>query len=310
MNSLHDDLQRKDVEFISVTNESPEEIESFLNRYTINGCIGFDEDFSLLNELGFKFIPAVAIVDRDKNILWEGLPFDLDLKIIDQAIDGSLVKEEKNPFFTEVKMNPPENPDSSSVTLGTENQRRVMVFESQPIGNVLRNILSWRDNSNYFVYFDNQPNYLTTLDFSCSVDKSTFDKARFYDFCFDHLATGLAFATKDTFVDSKVIQFNEVDLPKLMDYSSNDTAFVVNNSQNETELRSAKLNDAFEFISSFYGLPLESNISDEIMTANRYNFTIPRAPFEDLPLILEELGINVSIVDGKKKDVIVKFQKK
>jgi hypothetical protein len=309
MNRLHDSLERKDVQFVSLTNEPKEAVFTFLESISLKSCIGIDNDFTLMKSFGFRFIPEVVIIDKNNTVLWQGKPLDLNIKTLKQVLEGVRDPNSKGKIFTEVKITGHTTKDSSAIMLQTKAGLRSMAFRNKPIGNIIKNILSWKDENSYFVYYSNSPTFSSYLNFTCTADTTNFNEKEFYSFCYRQLAAAYDFSIRDTLITSEVILVDPLDSSKLNALLSEKPRFRVKEDGIETILlESVELERVFQMISFYYDRPVKYNFPTSSIPDKKYDLTVPKLSMDRLIETFREYGINLSKTKGKKKDLVVTFK--
>lgn len=309
MNRLHENLERKDVQFLSLTNEPAEVVSHFLENVSLKSCVGIDHDFTLMKSFGFRFIPEVVIIDRNNTVLWQGKPLDLNLKTLNQVLEGVSKPDSRGNVFTEVKITGPTTQDSSSIMLQTKAGNRSMVFQNKPIGNIIKNILGWKDKSSYFIHYSNSPTFRSNLNFSCTVDTTSFNEKEFYSFCYRQLAAAYDFSIRDTFIKSEVIFVDPIDSSELNTFLSEKSTFRVKEDGIETIfLEGVSLEKVFDIVSYYYDRPVKYNFPTSSIPEMKYDLAVPKLSMDTLIDTFREYGINLSLGSGKKKDFVVTFK--
>jgi thiol-disulfide isomerase/thioredoxin len=78
--------QFPEVTFLSVTFDESKEIEKFLNKMVMNYPVGSDPQQKTIRAYGVSAFPETFLIDESGRIKWQGSPFDLDKKIIDEIL--------------------------------------------------------------------------------------------------------------------------------------------------------------------------------------------------------------------------------
>jgi len=103
LNKLQEKFKdRKDFDFLSITDESPEKTKKTLERVKFNSIVVSDQtkkalnDFVVENERGDYTIPKTFLID-DKGVLrWVGQPYLLNEVVINKFLNGENILESDN----------------------------------------------------------------------------------------------------------------------------------------------------------------------------------------------------------------------
>ena len=97
LNQLSEEFRDKQVQFISVTDESEDVIAPFLKRQEMKSWIGLDTDRSVFEAYGVKGIPRTFLIDQ-KGIIAASLhPVGLSSDMIKKVINGEKIERPKLP---------------------------------------------------------------------------------------------------------------------------------------------------------------------------------------------------------------------
>ena len=95
LNQLSEEFRDKQVQFISITDESEDVIAPFLKRQEMKSWIGLDTDRSVFEAYGVRGIPRTFLIDR-KGIIAASLhPVGLSSDIIKKVIAGEKIERPK-----------------------------------------------------------------------------------------------------------------------------------------------------------------------------------------------------------------------
>lgn len=87
-NELVEDLDGEPVIWLSVTDESPEVVRSFLDERALAGWVGLDEDRSLFEAFGVRGIPRTVLIDARGIYRGSTYPYDLSAAMVRRLARG------------------------------------------------------------------------------------------------------------------------------------------------------------------------------------------------------------------------------
>lgn len=88
INKLSKDYADKGVKFISITPESPEIVERFLKRRSLDTWIAMDTDQSVLEYFGIHAYPTTIVIDKNGIVLDYINPSQLSASYLDNLLEG------------------------------------------------------------------------------------------------------------------------------------------------------------------------------------------------------------------------------
>ncbi len=92
LNALAEKLNDRPVQFISITDEDADDVESFLRSRPIAGWVGLDTARSMFRAYGAEGIPETVLVDRDGLIAAITYPEQLSEAALEELLAGRLPK--------------------------------------------------------------------------------------------------------------------------------------------------------------------------------------------------------------------------
>jgi uncharacterized protein (TIGR03435 family) len=88
LNELAEQSKEKPVVFLSVTDESPEVVQSFLKKRLMTGWVGIDKDGSTFAKYGILGLPQTILIDRNGILRLPTEPDRVNSALIDDLISG------------------------------------------------------------------------------------------------------------------------------------------------------------------------------------------------------------------------------
>jgi len=86
LKKLYRQYHEKDVVFIGLAEEQDAEtVKRYVKSQDITWHIALDEDQALAKRVGVKALPHAAILDRDRRIVWQGVPHEMDKALREAA---------------------------------------------------------------------------------------------------------------------------------------------------------------------------------------------------------------------------------
>ena len=85
-----------DLVFISVTDETPEKVNTFLKKTDLETIVVSDQNHSIHQKLrilykGNMVIPRTVLIDNNNKIVWYGSPTDLNKELITKFLNGEKI---------------------------------------------------------------------------------------------------------------------------------------------------------------------------------------------------------------------------
>lgn len=93
---------KKDLVFVSITDESPEKTKKTLSKIKFNSIVVSDQtkkalnDFVVENENGDYAIPKTILIDNKGIVRWIGKPFTINDVVINKFLEGKEILESDN----------------------------------------------------------------------------------------------------------------------------------------------------------------------------------------------------------------------
>jgi thiol-disulfide isomerase/thioredoxin len=91
LNQLAEQLKGEPVVFLSITDESPEVVQSFLSRRPMSGWIGIDKYGATFAKYGILGRPQTLLIDRQGVLRLPAQPDRVNAALVDDLISGKLL---------------------------------------------------------------------------------------------------------------------------------------------------------------------------------------------------------------------------
>lgn len=86
LKKLYGQYREKDVVFIGLAEEQDAEtVKRYVKSHDIAWHVALDEDQAMAKRFGVKALPHAAILDRDRRIVWQGVPHEMDKALREAA---------------------------------------------------------------------------------------------------------------------------------------------------------------------------------------------------------------------------------
>ena len=150
LNELSDKYKDKPVQFISITDEPREKVETFLKKRPIKAWVGLDTDRSMLKAYGVTGIPHTVIVAPDGRIAAITYPTNVTGTVLDVLAGkpagipevpkrGGAAAEEGPPPLFEVVIRPAPGDSAGMSTSPTHR-----MYRGQPLGTIIAGLMDTR----------------------------------------------------------------------------------------------------------------------------------------------------------------------
>ncbi|WP_439185760.1 TlpA family protein disulfide reductase [Carboxylicivirga taeanensis] len=94
-----------EIVFLSVTFDNEKVIDEFLDKMIINYPIGIDTEERIINAFNVEGFPETFLIDKNGVIQWQGSPFHLNIKKVDELIGRQKINENIDISTQEVPIN-------------------------------------------------------------------------------------------------------------------------------------------------------------------------------------------------------------
>lgn len=88
MQELAQKYTQRGLQILSVTNENPEKVKSFVDEHKITYTIGLDKASQTTRTYGIRSIPTAYLIGRDGKVIWQGHPAQLKESQIEEALQA------------------------------------------------------------------------------------------------------------------------------------------------------------------------------------------------------------------------------
>lgn len=101
LNELQEKFKKKNIQFISVTDETKDHIELFLKKRKMNGWVGIDNNGHTFKSYGIEGRPVTVIINNKGTIVYRGEPTHVTAELLNKILAGNahaagtVSKEEK-----------------------------------------------------------------------------------------------------------------------------------------------------------------------------------------------------------------------
>lgn len=292
--------QFPEVIFLSLTFDKPDDIDRFLDKMVMYYPIGSDTNQKTIDAYGVSLFPQTFLIDKDGIIRWQGSPFHLDKKLINNVLGH----EDE---MVSLNLNDSELPFENSaysfsiqkhyLDMGQSSYYHLYPFDINIFNKDLENMLK-------VFYGINKPRILTkdslllktTYDLTLKADKKITTQANCVEMLKYLLPEQMGFELKEILKDTIVNVLCVENDSLLNTHKSNSQYFGTTMRYDNWESKGATIENLKDFLEDNY-LKL---ISVNETVNGKFDFIIPAKNFEETKKTLEnDYGLILKSISQK-----------
>ena len=278
--------------FLSVTFDTEDIIDEFLDKMVMYYPVGSDPTKKTIQEFGVSRYPETFLIDKNGIIQWQGSPFQLNKQILNKVLDKTI--EAKNISLNDIEI-PSENSaytfsiQKHNLGMGQSSYYHFNPFDINVFNQDLDNILKVFYGINKSRILTKDSVLLNTnYDLTLKADKEITTQANCVEMLKYLLPEQMGFKLKELSKDT-IVGIIQIENDSLLNAHKSNVQYLGTSIRYDNwESKGASLENLKDFLENNYAILLTTRNSDE----RKFDFIIPAKDLEKaIELLKKEYGL-------------------
>ena len=284
--------QFPEIVFLSVTFDTEDIIDEFLDKMVMYYPVGSDPTKKTIQEFGVSRYPETFLIDKNGIIQWQGSPFQLNKQILNKVLDKTI--EAKNISLNDIEI-PSENSaytfsiQKHNLGMGQSSYYHFNPFDINVFNQDLDNILKVFYGINKSRILTKDSVLLNTnYDLTLKADKEITTQANCVEMLKYLLPEQMGFKLKELSKDT-IVGVIQIENDSLLNAHKSNVQYLGTSIRYDNwESKGASLENLKDFLENNYAILLTTRNSDE----RKFDFIIPAKDLEKaIELLKKEYGL-------------------
>ena len=284
--------QFPEIVFLSVTFDTEDIIDEFLDKLVMYYPVGSDPTKKTIQEFGVSRYPETFLIDKNGIIQWQGSPFQLNKQILNKVLDKTI--EAKNISLNDIEI-PSENSaytfsiQKHNLGMGQSSYYHFNPFDINVFNQDLDNILKVFYGINKSRILTKDSVLLNTnYDLTLKADKEITTQANCVEMLKYLLPEQMGFKLKELSKDT-IVGVIQIENDSLLNAHKSNVQYLGTSIRYDNwESKGASLENLKDFLENNYAILLTTRNSDE----RKFDFIIPAKDLEKaIELLKKEYGL-------------------
>jgi len=284
--------QFPEIVFLSVTFDTEDIIDEFLDKMVMYYPVGSDPTKKTIQEFGVSRYPETFLIDKNGIIQWQGSPFQLNKQILNKVLDKTI--EAKNISLNDIEI-PSENSaytfsiQKHNLGMGQSSYYHFNPFDINVFNQDLDNILKVFYGINKSRILTKDSVLLNTnYDLTLKADKEITTQANCVEMLKYLLPEQMGFKLKELSKDT-IVGIIQIENDSLLNAHKSNVQYLGTSIRYDNwESKGASLENLKDFLENNYAILLTTRNSDE----RKFDFIIPAKDLEKaIELLKKEYGL-------------------